>query len=67
MAVTDLYPAYAAWAEATGDKHPLAKGIFDERLRKLGRKQDRVRPDGRRDTKQVRAWLGIRFRTAQDD
>jgi putative DNA primase/helicase len=65
--VTDLYAAYTTWAEATGDKHPLGKGIFDERLRKLGRKQDRVRPDGRRETKQIRVWLGIRFRTAQDD
>jgi P4 family phage/plasmid primase-like protien len=65
--VAELYLAYAAWAQADGDKHPLSKGIFDERLRKLGRKQDRVRPDGRRDTKQVRVWLGIRFRNAEDD
>ena len=57
----------AEMAEATGDKHPLAKGLFDERLQKLGRKQDRVRPDGRRDTKQIRVWLGIRFKTAEDD
>ena len=53
--------------EASGDKHPLSKGLFDERLQKLGRKQDRVRPDGGRDTKQIRVWLGIRFRTLQDD
>jgi len=46
---------------------PLSKGLFDERLQKLGRKQDRVRPDGGRDTKQIRVWLGIRFRTLQDD
>jgi P4 family phage/plasmid primase-like protien len=65
--VADLYSAYSAWAEATGDKHPLSKGHFDERLQKLGRKQDRVRPDGRRDTKQIRVWLGIRFNTAEDD
>ena len=65
--VTDLYQAYSAWAEATGDKYPLFKGLFDERLQKLGRKQDRVRPDGRRDTKQVRVWLGIRFKNAEDD
>lgn len=65
--VADLYSAYSAWAEATGDKHPLAKGLFDERLQKLGRKQDRVRPDGRRDTKQIRVWLGIRFKTVEDD
>ena len=65
--VADLYGTYLAWAEANGDKHPLSKGLFDERLQKLGRKQDRVRPDGGRDTKQIRVWLGIRFRTLQDD
>jgi len=65
--VTDLYPAYSSWAAASGDKHPLSKGLFDERLQKLGRKQDRIRPDGGRDTKQIRVWLGIRLRTAQDD
>jgi putative DNA primase/helicase len=65
--VADLYGTYSAWAEASGDKHPLSKGLFDERLQKLGRKQDRVRPDGGRDTKQIRVWLGIRFRTLQDD
>jgi putative DNA primase/helicase len=65
--VTDLYLAYSSWAEASGDKHPVSKGIFDERLQKLGRKQDRARPDGGRDTKQIRVWLGIRFRTAQDE
>lgn len=65
--VTNLYPAYSDWAEASGDKHPVSKGIFDERLQKLGRKQDRARPDGGRDTKQIRLWLGIRFRTPEDD
>jgi P4 family phage/plasmid primase-like protien len=69
VAVTDLYSAYSylCCAAANGDKHPLSKGLFDERLEKLGRKQDRVRPDGGRDTKQIRVWLGIRFKTAQDD
>jgi putative DNA primase/helicase len=28
--VTDLYPAYLSWAEATGDKHLLGKEISDE-------------------------------------
>jgi P4 family phage/plasmid primase-like protien len=65
--VADLYGTYSTWAEASGDKYPLSKGLFDERLQKLGRKQDRVRPDGGRDTKQIRVWLGIRFRTLQDD
>jgi putative DNA primase/helicase len=65
--ITNLYKAYLAWAAASGDKHPLSKALFEERLRTLGRKQDRVRPDGRRHTKQVRVWLGIRLRSAQDD
>jgi putative DNA primase/helicase len=65
--VADLYPAYLAWAAATGHKYPLSKEPFDERLQKLGRKLDRVRPEGGRDAKQIRVWLGIRFRTAQDD
>jgi P4 family phage/plasmid primase-like protien len=65
--VSELYAAYSSWAEATGNKYPLSKDSFDERLQKLGRKRDRVRPDGKRDTKQVRVWLGIRFRTAEDD
>ncbi len=67
VSAAELYAAYTAWAEAAGDKYPLAKGIFDERLRRLGRKQDRVRSDGRRETKQIRVWLGIRFRAAEDD
>jgi P4 family phage/plasmid primase-like protien len=65
--VSELYPAYKSWAEATGNKYPLSKGSFDERLQKLGRRRQQVRPDGRRDTKQIRVWLGIRFRTGDDD
>jgi putative DNA primase/helicase len=65
--VADLYTAYTSWAEATGHKFPLAKDSFDERLEKAGRKRDRVRPDGKRDSKQSRVWLGIRFRTERDD
>jgi P4 family phage/plasmid primase-like protien len=61
--VATLYPTYSSWAETIGDKHPLSKALFDERLQKLGRRQDRVRPDGGRDNKQIRVWLGIRFRT----
>lgn len=67
VSVSELYTAYVAWAEAMGHKYPLSKDSFDERLLKLSRKRDRVRPEGRRETKQVRAWLGIRFRTPEDD
>jgi len=65
--VSELYAAYSSWAETTGTKYSLSKDSFDERLQKLGRKRDRVRPDGGRSTKQTRVWLGIRFRTAEDD
>jgi putative DNA primase/helicase len=64
--VAELYTGYSGWAEASGDKHPLAKGLFDERLQKMGRVQDRVRPEGGRDAKQMRVWLGIRFKTQND-
>ncbi|MGA2150259.1 MAG: hypothetical protein ABSH49_35495 [Bryobacteraceae bacterium] len=62
--VAELYPTYAAWAATTGDRHPLPKGLFEERLHQLGREKGRVRPAGRRETKQVWVWLGIRFDTA---
>jgi P4 family phage/plasmid primase-like protien len=67
VATSELYSAYAGWAEDTGNKYPLSKESFDERLQKLGRKRDRVRHRGVRDTKQIRVWLGIRFRTQADD
>jgi putative DNA primase/helicase len=63
--VSELYPNYTAWAEASGDKYPLSKSVFDERLQRLGRKQERVRPEGGRESKQVRVWLGIRFNRVQ--
>jgi hypothetical protein len=65
--VAELYPTYAAWAAATGDRHPFPKGHFEERLRQLGRGKERVRPAGKRETKQVWVWLGIRFQTAGED
>jgi putative DNA primase/helicase len=65
--VSALYKAYTAWAETAGTKYPLSKDTFDERLQKLGRKRDRVRPDGGRESKQIRVWFGVRFKTAGDD
>jgi P4 family phage/plasmid primase-like protien len=65
--VADLYAAYSSWADAVGNKYPLSKDFFDERLQKLGRTRDRVRLDGGREAKQIRVWLGIRFRTREDD
>jgi putative DNA primase/helicase len=65
--VSELYATYTSWAVDTGNKYPLVKDTFDERLLKLGRKRDRVRPDGGRGSKQIRVWLGIRLRTEQDE
>jgi putative DNA primase/helicase len=65
--VSELYRGYTSWADETGNKYPLSKDSFDERLEKLGRKRERVRPDGGRETKQVRVWLGIRLKNANDD
>jgi putative DNA primase/helicase len=59
--VADLSSKYSTWAAENGDKYPLSKGRFDEQLQKLGRKRDVVRPDGKRGTKQVRVWLGIKL------
>ena len=67
VAVAELYPAYKAWALGAGDPHPIAKWSFEERLRQMGRERERVRPDGRRETKQVWVWLGIRFSAAGED
>ena len=59
--VADLYLTYTAWEAETGNPHPLPKGLFEEKLRQLGREKERVRPAGRRETRQVWVWLGIRF------
>ena len=63
----ELYTAYSSWAEAMGNKYPLSKGNFDERLLKQGRIRGRERPEGGRKSKQVRVWLGIRLKTGEDE
>jgi hypothetical protein len=62
----DLYPAYATWASATGDRHPYRKRSFEERLHELGREKARVRPDGGRESRQIWVWLGIRLMPARE-
>ena len=59
--VAELYPNYAGWAAAHGDRQRLPKGSFEKRLHELGREKARVRPAGGRGTRQVWVWLGIRF------
>jgi hypothetical protein len=65
--VAELYPNYAVWAAANGDRQRLPKGSFEKRLHELGREKARVRPAGGRGTKQVWVWFGIRFSTAGED
>ena len=59
--VARLWPAYQEWCEVNGEKHALAKMDFDKRIEDLGCKR------GFRESATVRAWLGIRFRTVDDD
>jgi putative DNA primase/helicase len=61
----ELYTAYSSWAEAMGNKYPLSKDNFDDRLLKQSRIRGRERPEGGRKSNQVRVWLGIRLKTAE--
>ena len=63
--ISKLYAEYTAWAEEMGNKYPVSKDSFDERLQKLGRKRDRARPGGGRDAKQMRVWLGVQLRSSE--
>lgn len=65
--VAELYPNYAVWAAANGDRQRLPKGSLEERLHELGREKGRVRPAGGRGSKQVWVWFGIRFNTTAKD
>jgi putative DNA primase/helicase len=58
---SQLWPAYLNWCEANAERFTLSKTAFDERLQKLGCTQ------AKRGNGTVRAWLGVRFRTADDD
>jgi putative DNA primase/helicase len=62
-----LWGAYNSWCETNGEKYPIPKTVFDERLEKIGCKRGRKREgDGGRSDPQVRSWIGIRFRTEND-
>lgn len=64
--VAELWPAYGKWAESTGQKYPLPKNDFGERIRRLGCKQDRVYRTPGRKGERVRAWIGIRLKSADE-
>jgi putative DNA primase/helicase len=59
--VAQLWPAYQGWCEANDEKQTLSKSVFDERLKEEGCRQ------GKREHGDTRAWVGIRFRTPDDD
>jgi len=58
--IENFYPTYLAWAAAVGDKYPLSKQVFEERLQRLGCSK------GRDSSGTTRVWKGIRFRTDSD-
>jgi putative DNA primase/helicase len=64
--VAELWPAYSGWAESTGQKYPLTKNDFDERIKRLGCKQDRPYEIPGRKGKRVRAWIGIRLKSPDE-
>ena len=59
--VAQVWPAYLAWCELNREAPQVAKTEFDARLEELGCKRG-VRCGG-----SVRAWIGIRLRTSDDD
>jgi putative DNA primase/helicase len=59
--VAQLWPGYQNWCEANNEKQNLSKSVFDQRLEEAGCRR------GKREGGGARAWIGIRFRTADDD
>lgn len=59
--VTALWQAYESWANSVGERYPLTKASFEERLMRLECKKARD-PSG-----SVRAWKGIRLSAATDN
>jgi putative DNA primase/helicase len=66
VAVAELWPTYFKWAESTGQKYPLPKSNFDERIKRMGCKQERPYRTPGRKGERVRAWMGIRLKTADE-
>jgi len=59
--VSQLWPAYQNWCEVNKERSVLAKSDFDERLKERGCTQ------AKREHGEIRAWIGVRFRTQNDD
>jgi putative DNA primase/helicase len=61
VAVAYLWPAYQHWCQENNEQFVIPKASFDERLEQIGCTQ------GKRNNGTIRAWIGIRFRNADDD
>jgi putative DNA primase/helicase len=61
LPVALLWPTYQTWCEENRERYVMPKTSFDERLEQLGCVQ------GKRNDGTTRVWVGIRFRTANDD
>jgi putative DNA primase/helicase len=52
--VTGPYRRYLSWADREGEKYPLGKNIFEDRLKKKGCRKGKTKSGSQR------VWLGIR-------
>ncbi len=59
---TDLWRRYCKWAEDSGERHPLPKSKFQERIKSVGCIEETRLIEG---TSQ-RVWFGIRLRNGGD-
>ncbi len=60
LPAVEVWPKYQLWCESNQEKVQIQKSLFDKRLEELGCHR------GRRSDGTVRAWVGIRYKTAQD-
>ncbi|MCC6591157.1 MAG: bifunctional DNA primase/polymerase [Bryobacterales bacterium] len=58
--LAEIWQSYQRWTEQVGEKYPLSKAVFDERLQRLGCVKRRDR------TGASRVWYGIRFITDKE-
>jgi putative DNA primase/helicase len=58
---SQLWPAYQNWCEVNSERFIMPKTVFDERLQLEGFRQ------GKKNDGTTRAWIGLRFRTPEDD
>lgn len=58
--VTDLWRRYLAWSVEVGEKYPLSKPVFEDRLGRMGCRKAHD-PSGR-----FRAWRGVSLKAGSD-